>query len=459
MSSNLKLNRTFLLSTILTVTSHFAPAFLSPAQAQVPDHDWIQGKPPIALTRQARYFLEAETKYNPIAENRSAKPFWISHLEIPLEFVQKDAGRGLDPKILESMTFEKDGHKYVRWILNPEDNQFNEELRQKLVDLDIPFKQSKHYIGYLTSSRSCIVQDPNTGVIFSIKSSTNQTAGNWKSKQETPRAARLGRLLSDYLIENSHEERHQELGIVKEPLSFSFGPADQAIIVRQYDNFNEISGKYLVPLFAIFHEEFGRDLAEDNGALDAEKFWFETLGKSTFSKLVAKLVLEYGITFNSPHGQNFLVEIDSQRRPTGKIFVRDYGDAIFFAPVLRAQGGTAILEHIKGFKNNWTTEDVITLAFNPFYSGRVVKPSWIQKYDDWKQAFETNGRGILRSLLFANKKSNLTHAENPIWHSYWNVETANVSQAQGYRQWMNRLTRERSTRVSNMCKALFTSVE
>lgn len=452
----------------MKAVARFALSILTslPALAftQVPDHAWIQGEPPVQLTRQARLFVEAETQFNPL-EKRSMKPFWIPHLEIPVQFVTEDKGLGLDPKILESMTFEADGVRYVRWVMNPEDSLFNEELRQKLVDLDIPFKQGKYYIGYLTSSRSCLIQDPNSQVIFSIKSSTNQTGGSWKDKKETPKAAKLGRMLSDYLQTTSHAERHSEFDIVKEPLAFSFADADQAIIVRQYDNLNDKHGKYLVPLFSIFHEQFGRDIAEDNGATDPEKFWFETLGRRTFARLVVRLAMNYGIAYNSPHGQNFLVELDSGRRPTGKLFIRDYADSHAYAPVMRAQGGQPILDLLKDFTKNLTWETKLALGFNPFYSGKTRLPSWIPSADPWKEAYQQGVKGHFSSMMMTprnevlNKITKVTRFDFDKWHQYWNVTIEQPMTTKGYKPWIRRLDAEHSARTGTSpapsCPKLF----
>src|SRR3712207_7193844 len=50
------------------------------------------------------------------------------------------------------------------------------------------------------------------------------------------RAAKAGRRLSDYLSRNFSREENKALRVTPEPLMFSFEGADQAIIVRQYED-------------------------------------------------------------------------------------------------------------------------------------------------------------------------------------------------------------------------------
>ena len=89
----------------------------------------IVGKPAVQLPLSAQMMVDWETRFNPAGE-RSNQPFWIEHLEIPLSILGESVGLGLDKKIYESMVFRKNGVPYVRWILNPEDTQYGERVKQ-----------------------------------------------------------------------------------------------------------------------------------------------------------------------------------------------------------------------------------------------------------------------------------------------------------------------------------------
>lgn len=348
---------------------------------------FIEGEPPVKLPFAAQVMVHMETRANPAAL-RPSEPFRIGHLEIPLRILSESVGEGLEPKIRESMVFRKNGEPYVRWILNPEDTVYGQEMRRSLIKKGLDASVHYHYVGYLTSSRSCIVQDPVSRVTFSIKASTDQTGGNWRNKKETVRAAQAGRMMSDFLVKNLQSSELQTLGIIKEPLAFSLADVDQAIIVRQYDHFNDPSqSRILIPAFSATHEETGRQIAQRNGSITPAEFWREKL-IAPLGDALAELVLLTGVMYNSPHGQNFMVELDRNYRPTGKIFAKDYADANLQSEVMNARGGADIVRLYSGFQQNISyANGILHASVNPLYSGSVLKPSWLPSEALWKDTF------------------------------------------------------------------------
>ena len=87
----------------------------------------------------------------------------------------------------------------------------------------------------------------------------------------------------------------------------------------------------------------------------------------------------FGFTFNSPHSQNFLVELDENFKPTGKIILRDIGD----------------LEVSRELMDQLGKKDIYKM-FNPFFRTRkgfsmkmalihgTKKPEWMSK-DEYKK--------------------------------------------------------------------------
>lgn len=371
------------------------------ALANVPEELYLKTTPPVQLPMAARYMVYLENKQNP-AGTKSEKPFWIEHIEIPLSYIQEDAGKGLNQQIHESLLFtNSEGVKMVRWILNPEDTVWGNEVIENLKAKGLHVERKRFFIGYTTSSRSCLVQNPETGVVFSIKTSTNVTAGNWKDKKETVRAAKAGRMMSDYIAENYQAKDNRTLSIVKEPLAYYIPEVDQGIIVRQYDHFfKNVEGRKLVPVFSFVERlEYYAQKSEYQGSL--QEFFNETLVKRG-GQVTAELFLNYGIVYNSPHGQNFLIELDRNEKPTGRIYARDYADSHLFEPIMKARPlGADVLEHYKTFVNGSNTimTESASLFFGPYYNGSMKIPSWVTHPLDMIKTFnESVKTRILQTL-------------------------------------------------------------
>lgn len=395
--------------------------------ADVPERLLLKDAPPVELPVSATVMVKMETEANP-AQVRSPHPFWMEYFEIPLTALEQDAGLGLDPKIQQSMVFEKHGMPHVRWLLNPEDTQYNGQLEEYLRTQGLDFTvYHGRYVGYLTSSRSCIVQDTQSEVTFSIKSSTNQTGGSWKDKKETARAARAGRMMSDFLQKAIGKNDEGSLRIIKEPLSFTIAGVDQAIIVRQYDHFSDPQqSRLLIPAFSATDSEEGRVLAERNGSKDPASFWkfhlIQPLGNS-----LAELVTHSGVIYNSPHGQNFMIELDANYRPTGLIYAKDYADANIQTEIMSARGGDAIVQLYGTFTNNVSYDgSVVYASANPLYSGSIKQPVWLADVAPWKEAFiESFTSQFNRTLSsITSRPSDIKFTPTYGWNgSYWTWKT------------------------------------
>lgn len=432
------------------------------AEAKVPDHLLIQGPPSKSLPISAQVLVNYETGANPLTTNRSSQAFWIEHLEIPLSALEKDQGLGLDKEILESMLFEKNGEPHVRWILNPEDTKFGIELANALSEKGIPFTRGRHYIGYLTSSRSCIVQDPITGVTFSIKSSTNQTAGSWKDKKETVRAARAARLMSDYILTNFDTQQIDKARIVHEPLAFYYSAADQGIVVRQYDIFKGPPTKVLVPVFAYVHK--AANFAGSQNPQDIQQYISKNLmvpaGTAT-----AELLMNFGIFYNSPHGQNVLVELENNR-PTGRLYFRDYADSHLASDIMILRsGGIEILRHYKTFTSgsNKIMTSHLEGKFGPYYNGSRKIPSWVHNEELLKSTFSHSFRTAVASLISSPGRKisipqNAYYSTGLNWNqgagNYWGTSTSTTGNGL-FNKYLSFLNHQRATFTGPRCSLIF----
>lgn len=397
------------------------------AHALVPDHLWIKGPPPVSLTPAAAEFVGLETQANP-ASLRSDKPFWIEHLEIPLSAVQADRARQLDPRIYESLVFLKNGTPHVRWVLNPEDTQYAAELEKKLSEKGIIYSRGRYFVGYLTASRSCIVQDPKTAVIFSIKSSTNEAAGFYKDKKETVKAAKTARLVNDYIAENFRESENSALRFVPEPLAFYFEAADQAITVKQYDHFNDPNSNIrLVPRTAVLHEYTGKVLAEANGVNDPHRFLSEPVAQALGTAYAERFV-NFGLSGDSDHPQNDLIATDPNYRFTGIIYSRDMSDVNLERNIVEARGGHSLIEHFEKMgrsrPGNNLTANEIKIAISMHHGAqRGSGPSWLKPTNDWQNNFHAFLKSRLESVFKNNIKLQgtlLTKSQHSSYDVYFN---------------------------------------
>lgn len=423
-------------------------------QAQVPSRLLMQEAPPKKLSQAAQALVDAETRFNMVA-NRSNKPFWIEHLEIPLAALGKLSSKGLDPKIRDSLIFKKNGVDTVRWVLNPEDTKYGLEMESLLKAQGLDATRKRYFIGYLTASRSCIVQDPVSGVIFSIKSSTNVTGGNWRDKKMEAREAEETDAMNDYLMSNFKASENSALRLVAEPLGFTFAPANQSISIRQYDAFNSKTGRFLVPLFSTLHETFGAEIARKQGRLP-EEFWAHAAIERT-SIALAELGLNYGLIPDSAHGQNFLVEFNREGTPTGKIYVRDFVDSYLVQPLVAAQGGKRVIDLYKANEPEYLLTNRLNGYFGPFHGSRP--PSWVSSPDKYMKRFHKAYTATAERILNGKQLTALAVGPNGLYGNWsgggtpdsYYTATLDVKNNRRFQQ----LIAQRTPRATAECNSIF----
>ncbi|EQC46266.1 putative lipoprotein [Bacteriovorax sp. Seq25_V] len=321
-----------------------------------------------------------ETKANGVAV-RSNQIFDLNHYEIPLDLLSSEFASDLSQDIKDSLIFEKNGEAYVRWLINPEDTKWHLEVKKMLDEAGLDSTVHSYLKGYLTASRSMIAFNPENGSAFSVKVSTNNTGGYWNDKKQTWDDANQIRKISDWVKDTLSKMDTKSLVIQDEPLGLGIESLDQGLIVR---NLNDVpTGKhYYLPGFSALHETEGKLLAQLNGSTDVVKFW-----EDNYVRPLAKAMAEFsaltGVYYDSPHSQNFMIELDENKKPTGRVVLRDFGDSYLNRDFVSQTAHASIL-------NIWEKDNIVSGKF-PTAVGLLhgnSAPSWLT-LNDYKRYGET----------------------------------------------------------------------
>ncbi len=322
------------------------------------------------LTPSFRMMQTTETQANGVAV-RSNLPVAIEHYEIPLKMIQADLSKSMSKDIYDALVFERDGRKLIRWVINPEDTRWHLEIAEWLKANGEPVVKGQHFTGYQTASRSYLVRDPLNGVQFSTKVSTNKTGGNWTDKKQTWEDAWQVRMAYQYVEDVITKRGGLKNSVwISEPAAFGINALDQGMLIRAYDSLAD--GKTtLIPGFAALHEEWGKEIARQNGSNDPAKFWNDNYNKP-LARALAEIYALTGMSYDSPHSQNFMIELDSNNRPTGRIGLRDMGDSYMTQDVFEAAGRADI-------PKRWDKDNVLrghlSVAAGLLHGN--VDPSWM----------------------------------------------------------------------------------
>ena len=276
------------------------------------------------ISNNTQQLVTWETKANAVS-TRSNEVIRVEHYEIPLRLLQADFDETLEPEIKSSIIFKKNGEQYVRWLINPEDSKWHLEVKAFLQKNNLDSTPKKFFDGYLTASRSMILVNPDNGATFSLKVSTNLTGGKWSDKQQTWKDAQQVRRMNKYVKATLPKMHTEHLVIMDEPLAMGIKELDQGMIMRSLNDLPNDT-HYYIPAFSIMHEKEGVRIAKLNGATDPVKFWDQHLVQP-LANAMAEYFAVTGAWYDSPHAQNFLVELDQDMKPTGRMVLRDLGDS------------------------------------------------------------------------------------------------------------------------------------
>ena len=360
----------FFLLTTLVSCSHVSNVQRVPAQSE--ESSIVKDEFPENVQKFLEWEFHANSANKP--DERLSQFFRVEHFEIPTHLIDNDISDQLDTKIKKSLIFFKDGVEYIRWVINPEDTHYKNELKNFLDSKGIDSTLKSLFAGGLTSSRSMIISDKGTGAIFSIKVGTNKTGGNWQNKGVNGKQVVKARIATTISEKVDEKFNLQNLKVQPETMGGTIKELNHGYIVRELgDDF--VSGKkHYLPGFSALNETVGKEIAKINGSDDPAYFWakhyHEQLGKAS-----AEMFSFFGMSYSSAHSQQYIIELDENFKPTGKIFFRDIADSSAFR--------NFFLQHdIKNLESIWMDhhlKDVPWIASGTLDG--MTPPSWLKESD------------------------------------------------------------------------------
>lgn len=354
---------------------------------------FILSLPTLALTNSAKALNIYETEGNGAGVRYSGK-LKLSHYEIPLHLLEVSiADLRIDPEVLSSLVFEKNGSTFVRWILNPEDTVFFQQIERYFRDRKGYNLEKKTYFdGYRTASRTYIVEDPETHVQFAVKTSTNKTGGEWQNKRLTPDEAIDAKTMADFLFEQNSRQEFKHFIVMDEPAVFIIPDIHQGMVIRSLGELNNPEGKRIyLPGFSALHDKVGREIAEKNGSKDPYEFWNEHFIKAV-GRALGELAARTGLVYESKHAQNFLIELDENLKPTGRIVLRDLSDLEINFHFVKALFGDDP-EILRKIRQKEQISKMMEIGFAPLKGNR--DPKWLKEGSLWSETFL---RAVLQSF-------------------------------------------------------------
>lgn len=337
----------------------------------------------LALDAAVKQLVDWETTANDIGK-RSPEAFPLEHFEIPIRVMVSDLARDLPQNVAADLIFEKNGERYVRWVINPDDTKWHVEIEKYLTNNGLDATRYRYFTGYRTASRTMVAEGP-TGAQFFVKVSTNRTGGNWQDKKFKAADVVVDRATSDLVVKlNSKTGGFKNFVPLPETAGFGILDVDQAMSVRSIGDMDK--GKYYLPGFSALSTEAGGEIARLNGALDPVAFWREH-----YAEPLGRAIAEYnaytGLQHTSPHSQNFLIELDAKMKPTGRIVLRDFGDAWYDRQFMKESGYQKTLLKIQGGIDAMGDHMVVSVGF---VHGSSM-PAWLKgRIGELDKAFFTN---------------------------------------------------------------------
>ena len=338
-----------------------------------------------SLTDSAEKLIYFETRANAVSQ-RETRPIPMPHFEIPLSMVKLDLNRSFTENELSSLIFEKEGKKYFRWILNPEDTHWYAQVKEYYERKGVRLEKKYYFTGYQTASRSYIVENPEKTLQFSVKSSTNVTGGHWLDKKQPVGDAIDSRMNAEFLSMIQKNIPFKNIIIMDEPAIAKIPDIDQAIVIRDLSGLNDkTKGVIYLPGFSALHESTGKQIALMNGSNDPAAFWTKHYIEAA-GRALGEFAARTGMQYDSPHSQNFLIELDRNYKPTGRIVFRDLADLYINKDTMRVLH-PQYANYFEKFSEKGNILDHISAGFGPLHGNRF--PIWVSEkiYDQWKEVF------------------------------------------------------------------------
>lgn len=366
-------------------------------------------------------FHHLETSVNPLLDGQHAYPDIIKlpHVEFPVKWLSLNFADSLDPKIKNSLIFKNElGENIVRWILAPTEleigpmgssnNKYNDEIINFIRTRGGDTTLHHYFVGYPTASSTYLAEDPNSKMIFFVKSSNARAPiGLWLSKPRQIWEASDARLINDYLVGLQQVKPFKYFTFLQESASLQLPELDRSVIIR--DAAGMVPGRkqfrYL-PAFSVTDEVVGREIALKNGFDDPEKFWSEHLPKILAAATV-ELSLRTGLHLDSPHGQNYLFEMDENMRLTGRLVFRDLADMYIERSFFRLYKDRYNLKNFTQIKNIKESKE-LSFVVSPLstagggWATSLYNHAWLpaqeEVLDRWQRVYTAEAERIFKEI-------------------------------------------------------------
>jgi hypothetical protein len=232
--------------------------------------------------------------------------------------------------------------------------------------VEAPFHENpavEQWAARFTSSRSMVVQDPATGVAFSVKAPTNYPH---RTEFQGEKVDLSGDVKFSVYRTNHIDAIDRRMGqdstliLLKEIFAASDQATGNGFVVRDLSPLQD--GNYYFPALSIPYE--GRMIAKQNGQNFVD-FWGKNYAE-LLGRAKARLLIRYGLQMETPNCQNMLIQLDRNLKPTGKLVFRDISDSDMVVGVARGMGADDILDtdHMLGYRPK---QDILPETWNSLW--------------------------------------------------------------------------------------------
>lgn len=327
-----------------------------------------------------------ETEYNEAAQ-RSRQVVDVPHFEIPLKLIDIQSSLRFSKEMRDQLVFQKNGQTYVRWLINPEDTVWFQEVQDYFLK-EHQIKLEKKYLfkAQQTASRTYHVLNGKGKFLFAFKASTNKTGGRWTNKRQSMVEATDARFVADYVDYLQKVAPFEKVVILDEPAAFQIPKLNMAVIIRDLAPISERNSQNIyLPAFSALHSELGLQIAEKNGATDPNEFWRKHFVEAA-ATAVGEFAARTGLLPSNPHSQNFLIELNERLQPTGRLVLRDLADFFIYDPMVSALH-PAGEKYQKYISQKFSIVSRLSAGLLPF-SGTPF-PRWLKRetMNEWQKSF------------------------------------------------------------------------
>lgn len=240
------------------------------------------------------------------------------------------------PQMIKNYFQEND---FVKWVRHPLNSSDTVPYRQQ--------PQDGYKKAFYSASRSMFTMIK--GALFSFKLPTDRPhpVGDYQpGKADLNNDSVISMRRSKHIREyDAKHARTSELYVLTEVISVA-SKQGNAFSVRDLRPLQD--GNYYLPAFSIPYA--GREIARINNT-DFNVFWNKYYGE-LLGQAKAQLLLRYGLQMKTPNAQNWLIQLDSNLKPTGRIYMRDVADSNYVEFIASRVGASNELQDDK--KSNFT---------------------------------------------------------------------------------------------------------